>query len=210
MLLKLLKRFEKLFDGTLGQWNTDPVKGFKFPSALDLNMGYFTIPLAECSKDVTTIVTKFGEFRYTCLPTGMVISDDIFQAKVYDLIRDIESVCTYIDDILCIGKGTIQEHLDQLEEIFQRFSKAGLKVNAPKCSFDLKEIPYLGYTISMDGLKPDPKKVLVYAKDLQERSGELKLSSTLLCYDLFSILKPFLLRQLPFLIIDVPKNISQA
>ena len=35
----------------------------------------------------------------------------------------------------------------------------GLKVNAPKCSFGLKEIPYLGYVITREGIKPDPNKV---------------------------------------------------
>ena len=34
-----------------------------------------------------------------------------------------------------------------------------LPVNTAKCSFGLKEIPYLGYIISMDGVKPDPKKI---------------------------------------------------
>ena len=135
------------------------LEGFKYATALDLNMGYYTIPLAECSKDITTIVTEFGKFRYTCLPMGMVISGDVFQSKVYDLIGHIEGVRTYIDDILCIGKETCAEHLNQLEEIFRRFKKAELKVNAPKCSFGLKEIPYLGYIISIDGIKPDPKKV---------------------------------------------------
>ena len=220
-LLKLLKQFETLFDGTLGKWKTKPVKietrsdskpvnsrwypvprinkltfkkelerlvsigvlervqesewgtpvfiipkkegtvrfltdfrkvngqivrkpfpipriadtlqqleGFTFATALDLNMSYYTSPLAECSKDITTIVTEFGKFRYTCLPMGMVISGDVFQSKVYDLIGDIEGVRTYIDDLLCIGKGTFDEHLNQLEEIFRRFKKAGLKVNA--------------------------------------------------------------------------------
>ena len=43
--------------------------------------------------------------------------------------------------------------------IFGRLHAAGLKVNAPKCSFGLKEIPYLGYVITRDGIKPDPKKV---------------------------------------------------
>ena len=135
------------------------LEGFNFATALDLNMGYYTIPLAECSKDVTTIVTEFGKFRYTCLPMGMVISGDVFQSKVYDLIGDIEGVRTYIDDILCIGKGTFAQHINQLEEVFRRFKKAGLKVNASKCSFGLKEIPYLGYIISIDGVKPDPKKI---------------------------------------------------
>ncbi|GFH50707.1 hypothetical protein CTEN210_07183 [Chaetoceros tenuissimus] len=249
-LLKTLKKFESLFDGTLGRWKTDPVKiqlkegakavncrwypvpkinketykkelerlvkigvlevvhesewgtpvfiipkkegtarfvtdfwkvngqvvrkpfpipriadtlqqleGFTFATALDLNMGYYIIPLAECSKDITTIVTEFGKFRYTCLPMGMVVSGDVFQSKIYDLIGDIEGVRTYIDDILCIGTGTFDEHLSQLEEIFQRFENAGLKVNASKCSFGLQEIPYLGYIISKEGLRPDPKKV---------------------------------------------------
>ena len=34
-----------------------------------------------------------------------------------------------------------------------------LKDNATKCSFLLKEIYYLGYAITWDGIKTDPKKV---------------------------------------------------
>ena len=89
---------------------------------------------------------------------GMVISGDVFQSKMYNLIGDIEGVRTYINDILCIGKNSFEEHMKQLEEIFRRFLKAGLKVNAAKCSFGLKEIPYLGYIISEDSVKPDPKR----------------------------------------------------
>ena len=58
------------------------LEGFTFATVLDLNMGYYTIPLTESSKNVTTIVTKFGKFRYTCLPVGMVISGDVFQFKM--------------------------------------------------------------------------------------------------------------------------------
>ena len=36
---------------------------------------------------------------------------------------------------------------------------AELKVNTPKCSFGLKDIPYLGYVITRKGIKPVPKKV---------------------------------------------------
>ena len=90
---------------------------------------------------------------------GMVISGDVFQSKMYNLIGDIKGVRTYINDILCIEKGSFAQHIKQLEEIFRRFHKAGLKVNAANCSFRLKEIPYLGYIISVDGVKPDPKKI---------------------------------------------------
>ena len=36
---------------------------------------------------------------------------------------------------------------------------AGLKVNAHKCSFGLKYIPYLGYVITWEGVKRDQKKL---------------------------------------------------
>ena len=94
------------------------LEGFKYATVLDLNMGYYTILLAECSKDITTIVTEFDKFRYTCLPMAMVISGVVFQSKVYDLIKDIDGVRTYIDNILCMGKRTFAQHLNQLEEIF--------------------------------------------------------------------------------------------
>ena len=102
------------------------LEGFKYASAIDLNMGYYTIPLAECSKDITTIVTEFGKFRYKALPMGMNISADVFQAKIYDLLGDIEGVKAYIDDILCIGKGSFAIHIEQLREVFCRCQNAGL------------------------------------------------------------------------------------
>ena len=133
--------------------------GFQFATALDLNMGYYTIQLDAKSKDITTIVTEFGKFRYNVLPMGLVSSGDIFQAKVNELLGDIEGVKAYIDDILVLNKGTFKDHVAQLRICFQRIRKAGLKINAKKCSFGLKEIPYLGYIITRDGIKPDPKKV---------------------------------------------------
>jgi hypothetical protein len=80
---------------------------------------------------------------------GLCISGDIFQAKVNELLGDIEGLYAYINDILLTTKGTFEEHLQQLRTCFQRFRNAGLKVNAKKCSFGLKEIPYLGYIITL-------------------------------------------------------------
>ena len=83
------------------------LEGFQYATALDLNMGYYTIDLAESSKDITTIVTEFGKFRYNKLPMGMCISGDIFQAKVNELLGDIDGVKAYIDDILVLNKGIL-------------------------------------------------------------------------------------------------------
>ena len=90
---------------------------------------------------------------------GMCASGDIFQAKVDKLLSYIKVVKTYIYDILVLGKVSFENHIDRLIVIFSRLRAAGLKVNAPKCSFGLNEIPYIGYVITREGIKPDPQKV---------------------------------------------------
>jgi Reverse transcriptase (RNA-dependent DNA polymerase). len=136
------------------------LEGLQFALALDLNMGYYTIWLTPGAKDLTTIVTKFGKFCYNALPMGMCCSGEIFQAKVLDqLLGNIEGVKTHIDDILVISKGSFNDHLKQLDTCFVHIQETGLKVKADKCSFGLSEFLYLGYIISHEGIKPDPKKI---------------------------------------------------
>jgi hypothetical protein len=75
------------------------LEGFQFASALDLNMGYYTIRLTPAgAKDLTTNVTEFRKLRYNVLPMGMCCSGDVFQAKVDQLLGDIKGVKTYIDE----------------------------------------------------------------------------------------------------------------
>jgi len=65
----------------------------------------------------------------------------------------------YIDDILVVKKGSFEEHLEQLDEVFHRCKKTGLKMNTEKCRFGLNEINYLGYIVTLTGVKPNPKKI---------------------------------------------------
>ena len=83
----------------------------------------------------------------------------MFQAKVDNLLGDIESVKTYSDGILFLIKDRFENNIEQLRIIFGRLRPTGIKFNAPKCSFRLKEIPYLGYVITRKGIKRDPKKM---------------------------------------------------
>ena len=63
---------------------------------------------------------------------------DIFKAKLDDILSDIESFKTYVDDILVLGKGTPPQHIYQIIVIFARLHTEVIKFNAPKCSFGLK------------------------------------------------------------------------
>ena len=95
------------------------LEGFRYASSLDLNMGYYHIRLSDKSSDMCTIVTEFGKFKYKRLPMGIAGSPDIFQAKIYELMGDLEGVKAYLDDILVIKKGSFSQHLEQLEEVFR-------------------------------------------------------------------------------------------
>ena len=57
-----------------------------------------------------------------------------------NLFRDLEFVREYIDDLLVTSNGTLQDHLDKVEQVLQRLQKAGLKVNAKKSKFCRTEV----------------------------------------------------------------------
>ena len=84
---------------------------------------------------------------------------DIFQAEMGNLMATLEYVRAYIDDLLVITKGSLDDHLDKLKQVFIRLHDAGLKINATKSIFCVPETEYLGYILARDGIKPQPKKV---------------------------------------------------
>jgi hypothetical protein len=45
--------------------------------------------------------------------------------------------------------------------VLETLRKAGIRINGPKYTFHAKEIEFLGYIVSLDGIKIDPKKVQV-------------------------------------------------
>ncbi len=74
-------------------------------------------------------------------------------------MEDLKYVRAYLDDLLCISRSSLEDHLKKLEEVLRRLRDAGLKVNAEKLTFCALEIEYLGYILSRDGIKPQSNKV---------------------------------------------------
>ena len=94
--------------------------------------------LSPESRDLTTIITGFWKFRYNRAPMGLCAYGDIFQAKVDEILIDIEVVEPYIEYIIVLGKGSFSRHIYHLMVIFSSICVTGVKVNDPKCSFGLK------------------------------------------------------------------------
>ena len=79
-----------------------------------------------------------------------------------DLMETLDYVRAYIDDLLYMTRGTLEDHLEKLEEILRRLRDAGLKVNAAKSFFCTDEIKYLGYLLTRGGIKPQIKRYRQY------------------------------------------------
>ena len=136
------------------------LEGFQYATTLDLNMGYYTVSIGLGSRDLTTIVTEFGKYRYKRLPMGLSCAPDVFQSKINELLGDLDSVRAYIDDVLILTKdASFEKHLEQVRVVLSRMQKAGLRINADKSSFGINEVEYLGYIITKEGVRPDPKKI---------------------------------------------------
>ena len=135
------------------------LQGFTYASALDLNMGYYTIRLDPDAQKICTIILPWGKYQYLRLPMGLSCAPDIFQEKMSELMVGLDFAKTYLDDLLCLTSGTFDDHLEKLEQILIRLRDAGLRINAEKSTFCKDKIEYLGYWITRSGIKPLEKKV---------------------------------------------------
>jgi hypothetical protein len=128
------------------------IKGFSYATAIDLNMGSYTIRLDPDASKICTIIFPWEKYSYKRLPMGIASSPDIFQGKMLELMESLEFVRAYLDDLLCISKLSLEDHLEKLEEVLRQLCNAGLKVNAAKLTFCALEIEYLGYELTRNGI----------------------------------------------------------
>ena len=68
------------------------MEGFTFATALDLNMGYYTIRLDPDAQKICTIMFPWGMYSYLRLPMGITGSPDIFHAIMSELMDSLKFV----------------------------------------------------------------------------------------------------------------------
>jgi hypothetical protein len=81
-----------------------------------------------------------------------------FQKLMEGVLHDIPNVLVYIDDLL-VHTDTHQKHLSVLNKVLARLHKNPFIINLEKCIFGNKEVSYLGFTLTLDGIKPRKDKL---------------------------------------------------
>lgn len=134
----------------------------RYLSTIDLTKAFLQISLHPDSRKYTAFsVLGRGLFQFTRLPFGLVNSPATL-ARLMDQVLgygELEpNVFVYLDDIV-IASETFEAHLQSLSEVARRLKAANLSINLEKSKFCVSELPYLGYILSSEGLRPNPDRV---------------------------------------------------
>lgn len=131
-----------------------------FFSTLDLRSGFHQIKLSERDREKTAFSINNGKFEFCRLPFGLKNAPSIFQRAIDDILRDEIGKCchVYIDDVIIFSK-TKQQHLKDIDRILCKLFDANMRVSSEKSKFFRKEVEFLGFVVSAQGIKTCPDKV---------------------------------------------------
>ncbi len=73
-------------------------------------------------------------------------------------METLEFVRAHLDNLLCISKLSLEDHLEKLEVVLRQLRAAGLK-SMLQNQHSALEIEHLGYILTRDGIKPHSNKV---------------------------------------------------
>lgn len=134
----------------------------KYLSTIDLSKAFWQIPLDPESRKYTAFrIFGRGLFQFTRLPFGLVNSPATLSRLMDQVLGygELEpNVFVYLDDIVIVS-NTFEEHLRSLEEVARRLQAANLSINIEKSKFCVPELPYLGFVLSKNGIRPNPDKI---------------------------------------------------
>ena len=133
----------------------DHMEGSIYFTTLDCAAAYWSIPLEENDKEKTAFSGPRGKYEFNVTPYGLCNAGATYQ-RMMDLSLSglsMVRVLAYLDDI-ALFSISIEEHKSQLRELLECLRSCNISLNLSKCAFAMKEVDFLGYSLSAGGIKP--------------------------------------------------------
>ena len=122
-------------------------------SKLDLEKGYYQVPMSPEDVNKTAVVTPFGLWEFLKMPFGLRNAGQTFQRLMDQNCAGLTFTFVYLDDVL-VSSPDDPSHIQHLRHILQQFKEYGLVINLKKCAFGLSEISFLGHKVTSSGISP--------------------------------------------------------
>jgi len=140
---------------------SDFLAGSKYFCILDAAQGYHQVPMREEDKPKCAFSTGMGDlYQYKVMPYGLANAGATYQRLMHQILGDIQynGALAYVDDCLVYG-DTFAMCAQNLRKVLQKFREGNIRLKPKKCELFVRQVTYLGFKISEDGLCPEDDKV---------------------------------------------------
>jgi hypothetical protein len=127
---------------------------------VDLHSGYHQIKIRPKDVPKAAFSIRYRLYEYLVMLFGLSNAPALFMYLMNSVFMpELDKfILVFIDNILIYSKSE-EEHARYLRVILQRLRYHQLYAKFSKCAFWLKEVPFLGYIISIEGIAVDLGKV---------------------------------------------------
>ena len=137
---------------------------------LDCSQAYHCLQMAD-QRSVEMLAFNFASrtFAYKRLAQGLSRSLSAFSSfmrEYLDPVVKADQCAQYVDDI-GIAANNAPELARNIKAVFTCIRKAGLKLSMEKCHFGVRQVNFLGRTISPEGIAPQTHKVKNFLSKLR-------------------------------------------
>ena len=124
-------------------------------STFDASSGYFQVPLAEESQELTTFITPWGRYKHKRATMGLNCASDEYNMRGDMALSDIANMAKLVDNVL-LYDGDLTEHIASVRRFLTRCREQGITLNPEKFQLAKPSVKFAGYQIGREGIKVDP------------------------------------------------------
>ena len=121
---------------------------------------------------MTAFKTKYRLFEYTVMPFRLTNTPATFQSVINNALHKYLGifVTAYLDDVLVYSSGTLGEHVEHVKKVLRKLKEYKLYLQLGKCEFYVKETEFLGFIVSIEGVKMNLKKIATIQEQLTPKT----------------------------------------